>query len=191
LGFADRVSFIQGNVGRMPFDVAAFDWALSVDCVGYVGHDSAGLIRELARVVKPGGTVAVILWTGQKLLPGYPSLEARLDATSPGLAPLSAKSPPVRHVLRARGWFEMAGLMDVKAHTLAGDISAPLTGEMREALISLLDMRWHGAEVELHGADRAEYKRLCRPASPDFILNLPDYYAFFTYTLFSGRVSSG
>jgi hypothetical protein len=25
--------------------------------------------------------------------------------------------------------------------------------------------------------------------SPDFILNLPEYYAFFTYTMFAGRVS--
>jgi hypothetical protein len=30
---------------------------------------------------------------------------------------------------------------------------------------------------------------LCRAESPDFILDLPEYYAFFTYSLFSGRVS--
>jgi demethylmenaquinone methyltransferase/2-methoxy-6-polyprenyl-1,4-benzoquinol methylase len=34
-----------------------------------------------------------------------------------------------------------------------------------------------------------EYGRLCRPESKDFILDLPEYCAFFTYSMFSGRVS--
>jgi hypothetical protein len=29
---------------------------------------------------------------------------------------------------------------------------------------------------------------LCDPGSPDFILNMPAYYAFFTYTMITGRV---
>jgi demethylmenaquinone methyltransferase/2-methoxy-6-polyprenyl-1,4-benzoquinol methylase len=42
--------------------------------------------------------------------------------------------------------------------------------------------------AEAPEADRLEYQRLCRAASPDFILNLPEYYAFFTYTVFTGTV---
>jgi len=30
---------------------------------------------------------------------------------------------------------------------------------------------------------------VCHPNSPDFILDLPEYCAFFTYTLLSGKVS--
>ena len=41
---------------------------------------------------------------------------------------------------------------------------------------------------ELSKEDRKEYRRLCLPDSPDFILNIPDYYAFFTYTMFRGKV---
>jgi hypothetical protein len=29
---------------------------------------------------------------------------------------------------------------------------------------------------------------LCTPGSPDFILEIPEYYAFFTYSMFRGRV---
>jgi demethylmenaquinone methyltransferase/2-methoxy-6-polyprenyl-1,4-benzoquinol methylase len=36
--------------------------------------------------------------------------------------------------------------------------------------------------------DMLEYQRLCQPDSADFILNLPDYYAFFTYKMFQGKV---
>ena len=31
-------------------------------------------------------------------------------------------------------------------------------------------------------------QRLCEPGSADFILDLPDYYAFFTYSMFWGQV---
>ncbi len=36
--------------------------------------------------------------------------------------------------------------------------------------------------------DQAEYQRLCLPESPDFILDHPDYYALFTYSMFHGKV---
>ena len=46
---------------------------------------------------------------------------------------------------------------------------------------------WQGLTVTL-ASYWAEFQRLCQPDSPDFILNLPDYYAFFTYTMFYGKV---
>jgi len=49
-------------------------------------------------------------------------------------------------------------------------------------------MLWGEAQSELTPEDWAEYQRLCQPESPDFILNLPDYYAFFTYSMFRGKV---
>jgi demethylmenaquinone methyltransferase/2-methoxy-6-polyprenyl-1,4-benzoquinol methylase len=59
---------------------------------------------------------------------------------------------------------------------------------LRIALISLFDMLWGQPQPTVSPADWSEYQRLCHPESPDFILNLPDYYAFFTYTLFKGIV---
>jgi demethylmenaquinone methyltransferase/2-methoxy-6-polyprenyl-1,4-benzoquinol methylase len=54
--------------------------------------------------------------------------------------------------------------------------------------VALFEMRWPGVEAELTQEDRAAYRRLCLPESPDFILNHPDYYAFFTYSMFHGTV---
>ncbi|HUV85678.1 MAG TPA: hypothetical protein VMX79_01035 [bacterium] len=68
------------------------------------------------------------------------------------------------------------------------DAYAPLSSEFREALAALVEMRWPGAEEELTAEKRAEFKRLTQPTSPDFILNAPSYYAFFTYSMFWGRV---
>jgi SAM-dependent methyltransferase len=185
-----RVSFREGNVSSLPFADDSFDWAWSVDCVGFIPAQPLSLIKELARVVKPGGSVAILLWSSQQLLPGYPLLEARLNATSQGIAPFARGSRPESHFLRALGWFRDAGLEGATARTFAGDAHAPLSADVREALLSLFEMRWGEPRSELSPEDWEEYQRLCRPESPDFILNLPEYYAFFTYSMFHGKVGS-
>ncbi|MBU0514241.1 MAG: methyltransferase domain-containing protein [Proteobacteria bacterium] len=186
-GLSDRMSWQRGDVNRLPFHDECFDWAWSVDCVGYMPRDPLPLIREMARVVRPGGVVAVMAWSSQQLLPGYPALETRLNATATGIAPFVQGMRPERHFPRGAGWFGQAGLSDASAHTFVGQVQAPLTDEQRRALTCLFEMRWEGARSEATPGDWAEYQRLCRPESSDFILNIPDYYAFFTYTLLHGR----
>ena len=188
LSEAEQISFQEGNVNQLPFDDDSFDWALSVDCVGYAPLEPLPLVKELARVVKPGGSVAILGWSSQQLLPGYPQLEARLNATSAGIAPFTKGKRPELHFLRALGWFRDAGLKELRAQTFVGDIKVPLSDDIRSALISLFQMRWGEPQSELSQEDWEEYQRLIQPESPDFILNLPDYYAFFTYSLFHGKV---
>jgi len=185
---SDRICFREGDVSKLPFDNDTFDWVWSVDCVGYPVGDLLPLLRGLARVVKPGGTVAILAWSSQCLLPGYPLLEARLNATCSGLAPYVRGKRPESHFLRALGWFGEAGLEEAEAGTFVGDVQAPLSDDIRSALISLFQMLWGEPQPEVSQEDWADYQRLCQPESPDFILNQPDYYAFFTYSMFCGKV---
>jgi demethylmenaquinone methyltransferase/2-methoxy-6-polyprenyl-1,4-benzoquinol methylase len=194
-GLSDQISFREGDVRQLPFDDHAFDWAWSSSCVGYAPLEPLPLVKELARVVKPGGKVAIFAWSSENLLPGYPLLEARLKATSAGIAPFVKGKRPELHFLRALGWFRDAGLEELTARTFAGDAYAPLSDDLRRALIALFEMRWPRVESELTQEDadskhpRAEYQRLCLPESPEFILDHPDYYAFFTCSMFCGKVS--
>jgi demethylmenaquinone methyltransferase/2-methoxy-6-polyprenyl-1,4-benzoquinol methylase len=188
-GFSERVSFQEGDINELSFDDDTFDWAWSVDCVGYAPIEPFPLVKELERVVKPGGRVAILAWSDEKLLPGYPVLEARLNATSAGVAPFVKGNKPESHFLRALGWFRDAGFKEQTARTFAGDAHAPLTDDLHSALTAVFQMRWPGVESELRQEDWAEYQRLCLPDSPDFILDQPDYYAFFTYSMFHGKVA--
>jgi demethylmenaquinone methyltransferase/2-methoxy-6-polyprenyl-1,4-benzoquinol methylase len=187
-GLSKRISFLEGDVSRLPFVDDTFDWVWSADCVGYPAGDLLPVLRELARVVKPGGMVAILSWSSQCLLPGYPLLEARLNANCSGYAPYISGKQPELHFLRALHWFEEAGLEEAEARTFVDDLQAPLSANIKTALVSLFQMLWEEPQQEASRDDWAEYRRLCLPESPDFILNLSDFYAFFTYTMFRGRV---
>ena len=188
-GLSERISFQEGDVTGLPFDNNVFDWVWSADCVGYGLWEPLASLKELARVVKPGGIVAIAAWSSEKLLPGYPQLEARLGATSAGIAPFVQGKKPGLHFLRALGWFRELGLKEPRAKVFADSVYAPLNDEIRNALVALFDMRWPNIAPELSSDDLVEFQRLCLPNSPDFILNLPDYYALFTYTMFWGKTA--
>ena len=173
-GLSEQVSFEHRDVNQLPFDDDTLDWVWSANCVGYAPFEPVPSLKELARVAKPHGSVIILFWSSQQLLPGYPLLEARLNATSSGIAPFVKGKRPDLHCLRALGWFHHIGLQALPAQTFAGTVHAPLSEDIRNALVSLIQMRWVEVQSELSEEDWVEYKRLCQPESPDFILNLPD-----------------
>jgi demethylmenaquinone methyltransferase/2-methoxy-6-polyprenyl-1,4-benzoquinol methylase len=189
-GLAARVSFQYGDMDDLPFDDQAFDWAWSADTLWPVGgKDPRPLVRELARVVKPGGIVAILFWSSQKLLPGYPLLEARLNVTRAGNFPYTDNTRPELHILRALSWLQEVDLHNPQARTFVANIHTPSDDAARNALTGSFHMLWGKAEPEVTPQDWVQFQRLCQPESPDFILDLPDYYAFITYSLFWGQVT--
>jgi demethylmenaquinone methyltransferase / 2-methoxy-6-polyprenyl-1,4-benzoquinol methylase len=58
-GLADRVAFVRGEAERLPFPDRAFDALTFTYLLRYV-DDPARTMRELARVVRPGGRIAMV-----------------------------------------------------------------------------------------------------------------------------------
>ncbi len=56
-GLAERVRLVEGRAERLPFEDASFDALTFTYLLRYV-DDPGATLRELARVVRPGGTVA-------------------------------------------------------------------------------------------------------------------------------------
>lgn len=185
---SEQIMFRQGDVNSLPFREDTFDWVWSADCAGYPAGDLLPILQEFIRVVQPGGRIVLLGWSSQQLLPGYPLLEARLNATCSGYIPFLSEKRPDLNFMRASHWLREIGLEDVKAQTFVGEVQAPLSSGERTALISLFEMLWSQPQSEVSSEDWAEYKHLCTPGSKDFILDIPGYYAFFTYSVFQGPV---
>lgn len=183
-----QISLRQGDVNQLPFEDNTFDWVWSMDCIGYPAGDLTATLNELKRVIKPGGEIFLLGWSSQQLLPGYPLLEARLNGTCSGYLPFLRGKNPECNFMRASQALQQAGLKDIVTHTFAYDIQGPLDRDQQNALISLFEMLWGTPQPEVSQDDWKEYQRLCRPSSPDLILSIPEYYAFFTYTLFRATV---
>jgi len=188
MGLADRIRFREADVGCLPFEDDTFDWAWSADCIGYPAGELTPLLKELMRVVKPGGDIILLGWSSQQLLPGHPLLEARLNATCSGYIPFLKEKSPAVNFIRAGYWLQKAGLQEVEARTFIGEIHNALTSSERSALTCLFDMLWGNPQPETSPEDWRMYQCLCKPDSKDLILDIPDYYAFFTYSMFRGKV---
>ncbi|MCK4443749.1 MAG: class I SAM-dependent methyltransferase [Thermoplasmata archaeon] len=191
----DHVAFKTGDIRKLPFDDDSFDWVWSADVLylwlfgkGSVNEIAVPIMNELARVVKPGGTVALFFWTLHRLLPGHPLLEARLNATNAATFAGPSGIKPILHSSRALGWLQQANLKEPRAQSFVIDIQPPFDEETRETLVGILKMYWDKTKSEVSSEDWQEYQRLCRPDSSDFILDLPDYHGQIVYTLYLGGV---
>jgi demethylmenaquinone methyltransferase/2-methoxy-6-polyprenyl-1,4-benzoquinol methylase len=187
-GLSEQITFREGDMNRIPFEADSFDWAWSADCVGYPAGELMPILKEMMRVVRPGGSIILLAWSSQQVLPGYPLLEARLNATCSAYLPFLKDKCPEQNFLQAPRWFQEVGLEGIQAQTFVGTVQAPLEPGERTALLSLFDMLWGQPQPEVSEEDWREFQRLCRPGSSDFILDAPGYYAFFTYSMFRGKV---
>jgi SAM-dependent methyltransferase len=76
----------EGDLQALPFAAASFDAVTAVNSVFYA-QDMAAAMRELVRVVRPGGRVVVTVW-------GPPERCEFLTAVMPALGPLMPPPPP-------------------------------------------------------------------------------------------------
>ena len=76
----------EGDLEALPFADASFDAVTAVNSVFYA-QDMAAALRELVRVVRPGGRVVVTAW-------GPPERCEFLTAVMPALGPLMPPPPP-------------------------------------------------------------------------------------------------
>jgi SAM-dependent methyltransferase len=106
-----RAAFELGDLLALPFVDATFDVALSGLVLNFVA-DQPRALRELARVVRPGGTVAVYLWDyagNMQFMRHFWDAAAVLDPTAPD----EGSRFPICQPDPLKALFTAAGLQDV------------------------------------------------------------------------------
>ena len=113
-----RVRFTTGDATRLPWEAAAFDVTVSGLVLNFVA-DHETMVREMTRVTKPGGRVAVYVWDyagGMQMVRHF--WDAAI-AVNPQDAKLDqADRFPVCQPGPLRGLFERAGLRSVETRAL-------------------------------------------------------------------------
>jgi ubiquinone/menaquinone biosynthesis C-methylase UbiE len=96
----DPVTWRQGVAESLPFDQGRFDRVLCQFALMFF-DDPRQAVREMARVVRPGGTVAVATWSAVEESPGYASMVDLLrrvvsdEAADALLAPFALGTPEI------------------------------------------------------------------------------------------------
>ncbi len=119
VGLEDRVGFRQGDAQAMPFEDEGFDVAISQEALLHV-PDKAAVIRECARVLKPGGMLA------------FTDLTRRRSIAAGDMAKLGKALASVNFATadQYRQWLEAAGF----EITIDVDRSEELKGILTERL---------------------------------------------------------
>lgn len=159
--------------------------------------DPAAVTVRLARTLTPGGVLAIFYgnWLRPMYLPGYARLEHLICAARETfyLRERTWEGPP--HPERALAWLAGAGLTDLDVRVLPVVYRQPLPGAARQYIASaIFDGHYTeavaecGRAVGMSAADEALWRRLSDPASPDYLLDQPDYYCLLSPLLALGRM---
>ena len=107
--------FTQGSAIDLPFEDARFDVACMALAISFV-PDAARSVREMARVVRPGGTVATYMW--DQVGDGSPIEPIFVELRGMGIETTLPPSVQASRMETLQRLWAMAGLGDVSSRTI-------------------------------------------------------------------------
>ncbi len=171
-----EVRFVKADAYRLPFEEASFDlvWCaqsmISLD-------DPAAAVREMARVLRPGGTLAVLETDEYHhvLLPWPVGLEVAIHrAVRAACRARYGSGAKLAQPRKLRGHLIDAGLTPACKMTVVADRAAPFGPKEREFLGRHFEQLRSLVRPELTGEEWGELVRLTDPDGPDSLLTGPD-----------------
>jgi demethylmenaquinone methyltransferase / 2-methoxy-6-polyprenyl-1,4-benzoquinol methylase len=146
--FADRLSFIRGEAERLPFPDQSFD-ALSFTYLLRYVDDPEATMRELARVIKPGGPIGMVEFG----VPESPALRAMWRVHTRIGLPLAGRTV-------SSSWYDVGRFLGPNIeqfHAREPDLSA----HWRAAGIENVRQRWmsFGAGLVMSGVRSRDGQR--------------------------------
>jgi demethylmenaquinone methyltransferase/2-methoxy-6-polyprenyl-1,4-benzoquinol methylase len=128
-GLAGRIELVEGNAEHLPFDDGAFDALTFTYLLRYV-DDPGGTLRELARVVRSGGTIASLEFA----VPERPLPRALWELYVRAGLPLAGRAI-------ADGWDEVGRFLGPSIKGFYERLPLPRVAELWAAA-GIEDVRW-------------------------------------------------
>jgi len=176
--YASQVELHLGPLHPLPFDDASFD---AVWCAGSLQYESdpIGAIREMARVVRPGGKVAAqdVEMHTMMLGPMPDDLLIALKGTLPHGETGTEGFVDWFTGHKLRGYFHAAGLREVRGYLRTREYVHPLTDDERgflEVAMPYLCTASPGIHT-LSDEQRQRLSRLSNPDGDDSMFHQPDF----------------
>jgi len=177
----DIMSFQTGNIDSLPFDDDTFDLVWCAQSM-YTLPDSERALRELRRVTRPGGTVAIFEndTLHQLVLPWPAELELAVRAAQirsiNETTPSSAKFFIGRDLCRSFAAADLPNCL-VTPYTIVRQ--APLTDDETYYLTWYLEDLGSRARAYLAPDARALFDQLLDPTSSRCLFDRPDFYVIY------------
>jgi ubiquinone/menaquinone biosynthesis C-methylase UbiE len=176
-----RTRFQTGDIAALPFDDNTFDLIWCAQSMHSL-PDPIDALRELRRVVRPGGTIAVFEndTLHQMLLPWPAELE--LVVRQAQLRSLAALAPATAKFFIGRDLcsrFAAAGLKNIIVTPYTSIRHAPLSVDERTYLACYFAELGKQARPYIQPDAAAWFERLLDPRSPDYLLDRPDFYVIY------------
>ena len=172
---AERVVTLAGDALRLPLEDDSFDFIWCAQSL-YSLPDTAAVLAELRRVLRPGGRLAVLEddTLHQVLLPW--SAELELCVRRAELAAHRDSGPPADRYYIARQLTRLlaqAGFASCSKHTYAMNRGGPFSGDERTFLDRYLHALQDDVEMHLSRRGRAELGRFITPGNSECLLDDP------------------
>ena len=185
-----NITFRQCSADALPFADSTFDVAVSRLGAMFFPDPLAGL-REMLRVVKPGGPVAFVVWRAAELNPFF-SVTSEIVARYVGPAPEDPDAPNAFRFSESgklAGLLKEAGAVDVRERILKSTIAAPVGledyWEMRSEISDSLRTKLAGLSDEQKAQIAKDVEHAVAPFFPNNKMKFPSETSIVT-----GRVQS-
>jgi ubiquinone/menaquinone biosynthesis C-methylase UbiE len=170
------VTLVEADAYRLPFDDDYFDLAWCAQSFITL-DDPTRALRELARVVRPGGRVAVLETDEYHhvLLPWPVGLEQAIHrAVRDESRVRYGTGGKFAQARRLRAGFLDAGLTPTGRRTLAADRAAPFGTAVQTFLVQHLGYLREFVRMELTPREMEDLERTTDPDDPESLFNRPD-----------------
>jgi ubiquinone/menaquinone biosynthesis C-methylase UbiE len=179
--YAARMRFQVGDIASLPFDDNSFDLIWCAQSLISL-PDPLGALRELQRVARPGGTLAVFENdTLHQVVVPWPA-ELELAVRQAQLRALAARTPATAKYFIGRdlcGTFSEVGLENCIVTPYTSIRHAPLSADERTYLSWYFDDLRARARPYLPPDIGAWFERLLDPASEEFLLDQQNFYVIY------------